>query len=360
MRVLLVAWLLVAPIAAALPTRVAQPATRVAILTHDAAGLDVVAGDARVGFVVVQTRDVDALRAAYGERVRSDVAAWADEAAPDDPLWDAQWGPQALGLPAAWELENGSVAVKVALVDSGLDASHPDFAGVPIENGTDFVDADATPDDPNGHGTHVAGIVAAARGNGVGIAGVARATLVPLRVLDAHAKGSCLDAALAVLEAVARGASIVNLSLECASDYPPLHLAIQAATRAGVLVVASAGNGGAVGACAPYPGAYPEVLAVAALDSPTTVAAYSCQGELAAPGSSILSTWRNGGYLNLSGTSMAAPHVAGVAALVKARVPSRDGAAIRARLDATAAPLNATPAAGFGRVDPVAALRADG
>jgi subtilisin family serine protease len=353
---LLVVLALLAPLAAA-----AAPLHRVAILTDDVLGVPTIGGDPDVGFVVVAAQDGAALRARFGDRVVPEAPAWA-ASVPNDPLWARQWGPQALGMDAAWSLENGSTSVKVAIVDSGLDAAHPDFAGVPIENGTDYVDGDATPEDLNGHGTHVAGILAAARDNGLGIAGIARATLVPIRVLDANGQGNCLDIALAVLEAVARGVSVINLSLECGSDYAPLHLAIQAAARAGVLVVAAAGNRNTSPFCPSYPAAYREVLAVAGLDDATSVAAYSCQGaavELAAPGSNIVSTWRGGGYFNLSGTSMAAPHVAGIAALVKAHVPSMDGAAIRARLDASAVDLGAPgrdDAFGYGRVDPVAAL----
>jgi thermitase len=354
---ILVALLLVAPLAAAFP-HPGAPAVRVAILTREPVALPIVGGSPRVGFVVVETSEVGALRATYGDRVLLDVAARAD-AAPDDPLWSYQWGPQALGMPAAWDLEAGNASVKVAVIDSGLDETHPDFAGVPIENGTDYVDHDSTPEDHNGHGTHVAGIVAAARDNGIGVAGTARVTLVPIAVLDQNGQGSCLDVALAVLEAIARGATILNLSLSC-PDYAPLHLAVQAAAQAGALVVAAAGNVGS--GCPAYPAAYPEVLSVAALADATDVASFSCAApyvELSAPGVNVLSTYPGGVYRNDSGTSMAAPFVSGVAALVKARFPSMDGAAIRARLDATAVDLGAPgrdDESGYGRVDPVAAL----
>lgn len=334
---------------------------RVAVLANAPIGFPILGGGPRVGFVVVQTHDITALRTLFGDRVVPDAAAWAD-AAPNDPLWPSQWGPQALNMSAAWDIENGSSSVKVAVIDSGIDASHPDFAGVPIENGTDYVGYDTTPQDQNGHGTHVAGILAAARDDHVGIAGTARVTLLVVRVLDANGRGNCLDVALAVLEATARGASVINLSLQCSTDYAPLHLAIQSATRAGVLVVAAAGNQGEGGPCPSFPGAYSEVLSVAALDSATSRAQYSCSGptvEIAAPGSNVISTWLGGGYANLSGTSMATPHVAGIAALVKARFPTLDGAAIRARLDATAVDIAAPGRdneTGYGRVDPVAAL----
>jgi subtilisin family serine protease len=355
----LIAFLLIAPLASAF-AHDAAPAQRVAILTHEPLPLPIIGGSPRVGFVVVETRDIAALREAYGDRVLPDVAAWA-EAVPDDPLWSQQWGLQALNMSAAWDIENGSTNVKVAVIDSGLDETHPDFAGVPIENGTDYVDHDLTPEDHEGHGTHVAGIIAAARDNGIGIAGIARVTLIPIAVLDGNGNGSCLNVALAVLEAVARGASILNLSLSC-TDYAPLHLAVQAATQAGALVVAAAGNVGS--GCPAYPAAYPEVLSVAALANSTDVASLSCAGsyvELSAPGMDILSTYPGGAYRNDSGTSMATPHVSGIAALVKSRFPTMDGAAIRARLDATAVDLGAPgrdDASGYGRVDPVAALTA--
>ncbi|MHB8585071.1 MAG: S8 family serine peptidase [Thermoplasmatota archaeon] len=358
---ILAVFVLVAPLAAATAFAPAgAAATRVAVLTTRPIGFPIVGGDPRVGFVVVDTRDLAALRAIFGDRVVPNAAAWAADT-PDDPLWADQWGPQALNMSAAWQIENGSTSVKVAVVDSGLDETHPDFRGVPIQNGTDYVDHDLTPEDANGHGTHVAGIIAAVRDNGIGIAGLARVTLIPIRVLDANGNGNCIDVALAVLEAAARGATIINLSLECSTDYAPLHLAIQAVTQEGVLVVAAAGNIGA-GPCPAFPGAYPEVLSVAALANATSVAPYSCRGttvEIAAPGSSVISTWLGGGYETLSGTSMAAPHVSGIAALLKAHFPAMNGSAIRARLDATAVdlgPPGRDDASGYGRVNPVAAL----
>jgi subtilisin family serine protease len=343
----------IAPGPLALLTRGLSPA--------DIGALRVVGGDPAVGFVVLDASDVPALPPHLAARLVPPADARA-ASVPSDPEWPSQWGPVAIRAPDAWDVEDGDVTVKVAIVDSGIDAAHPDFAGVPIELGTDYVELDATPQDENGHGTHVAGIVAAARDNGEGVAGVANVTLVVVRVLDASARGNCLNVALAILEATARGASVINLSLQCSTDYAPLHLAIQAATRAGVLIVAAGGNVGAGGPCPSYPGLYDEVLAVAALDSATSVAEYSCHGpdiEVAAPGSGIVSTWPGGGYAWLSGTSMAAPHVAGVAALVKAREPFLDGAALHARLAATAVdigPPGRDDDSGHGRVDAREAL----
>lgn len=315
------------------------------------------------GFVALETRDPARLATLLDAPVLVAPEAHA-ESVPDDPEWPAQWGPAAVGMPDAWDIEAGSTAVKIAIVDSGIDADHPDLATVHLEIGTDFVERDADPQDENGHGTHVTGIAAAARGNGVGIAGMARATVLVIRVLDDAASGNCLDVALAILEAVARGAHVVNLSLSCSADYAPLHLAIQAANAAGVLVVASAGNVGASGACPSFPGSYGEVLSVAALDSPTGSAWYSCAGvsvDLAAPGTEVLSTWLGEGYASQSGTSMAAPHVSGLAALVKARWPGETAAGIRARLETTATDLGEAgrdPRFGAGRIDAPAALSA--
>lgn len=327
----------------------------------DSGAARLVADASAHGFVALETRDPAKLAALLLAPVL--VAPPASAAAvPDDPEWPSQWGPAAIAAPEAWDLEHGSTAVKIAVVDSGIDAAHPDLAGVPIELGTDFVEGDEDPQDENGHGTHVAGIAAAARGNGVGVAGMASATLVVLRVLDENAQGDCLDIALAVIEATARGAHVINLSLSCSADYAPLRLAVQAAHASGVLVVAAGGNVGGSGACPAYPGRYDEVLSVAALDSPTTAAGYSCQGptlDLAAPGSSIVSTWRGGSYAWESGTSMAAPHVAGVAALVKSRFVDLAGAALAARLVGSASDLGAPgpdEAFGAGRVDAAAAL----
>ncbi len=221
----------------------------------------------------------------------------------------------------------------VAVVDSGVDASHPDLAPNVLP-GHDYVGGDENPADENGHGTHVAGTIAAERGNGIGVAGVAdnAAKVLPLRVLDGAGSGRVSDVILAYSYALQHGAKVVNLSLGSTTSSRAEHDAIAAFPT--MLFVAAAGNGGADGigdnndAVATYPCAYllPNVLCVAASDNRDQLATFSNYGttsvDLAAPGVSIASTWPGGGYSWSSGTSMATPHVSGAAALLWSASPS--------------------------------------
>jgi subtilisin family serine protease len=216
----------------------------------------------------------------------------------------------------------------VAVVDSGVAASHPDLAGRLLP-GHDFVDKDATPQDGNGHGTHVTGIVAADAGNGVGIEGVAPGAMVmPVRVLDNSGSGTADDVAKGIDWAVAHHADVINLSLggdalsTVVGDNTQFVAAVDRAVAAGVVVVAAAGNDSL-----PYceqPATQGKILCVGAVDSRGVRSFFSSSGDLVAPGGSgaggssedILSTWNDGTYMDLAGTSQATPHVAGVAALL--------------------------------------------
>jgi subtilisin family serine protease len=256
----------------------------------------------------------------------------------------------------AWDAGVGGGTV-VGVIDTGVDASHPDLAPNMWRNagetgsgresngldddmdgrtddwrGWDFVGGDNDPADENGHGTHVSGTIAADRGNGMGVAGVADgAKLMPLRVLDGTGSGRVSDVILAYAYAFAKGAKVVNLSLGSASSSRAERDAI--AGYPTMLFVAAAGNGGADGvgddndAAATYPCAYllPNVICVAASDNLDQLAGFSNYGassvDLAAPGVSIASTWPGNAYSWSSGTSMATPHVSGAAALLWAASP---------------------------------------
>jgi subtilisin family serine protease len=254
---------------------------------------------------------------------------------PDDPLFRQQWALEntgqvvegAAGLAgadvratAAWDRTTGSPSVTVAVVDSGVDAAHPDLAPNLLP-GADLVEDDATPQDEDGHGTHVAGTIGARGGDGLGIAGVAwRTRLLPLRVLDGQGAGSVSDAIRAYARAAFAGARVVNLSFGGAAPSRAERDAI--AALPGLLFVAAAGNEGAdLDRAASYPCEYEleHVLCVAATDPRDALAPWSDFGatgvDLAAPGVSVLSTWPGRRHAVLSGTSMAAPHVAGAAAL---------------------------------------------
>ncbi len=279
----------------------------------------------------------------------------APVAAPNDPLWGREWGPEAIGARDAWALTEGRPEIVVAVLDTGVDLRHPDLRGRLIP-GTDVGSGDSNPTDENGHGTHVAGIVAAASGNARGVSGTApHVVVMPVKV--ANDNGSIWDVTVArgMDWAIARGARVINLSLGGINASPTVNAAIDRARSRGVVVVAAAGNeGGAVS----QPAAYAPTLAVAAVTdlgeaygAPGTAgryvhAAYSNSGpevDLAAPGTSIISTIpvRAGSYAVISGTSMATPFVSAAAALVLSRNPSLTAAEVEAALVGTALDLGA-------------------
>lgn len=271
-------------------------------------------------------------------------------AAPNDTYWSRQWGPEAIDARGGWAITRGRPEIVVAVLDTGVDLAHPDLKGRLIP-GTDLGSGDATPADPIGHGTHVAGIVAATAGNAAGVAGTApRVVVMPVKVMNDSGQIWDVTVAEAITWAVARGARVVNLSLGGTRASLPVNAAIDSARAKGVVVVAAAGNSIAGGPVS-QPAAHPPAIAVAALRDLGTAhgdpgtparyarAAFSNYGpevDLAAPGESILSTWRGGGYLTVSGTSMATPFVAGVAALLLSRDPSLTPDEVEAALVSTA------------------------
>lgn len=245
--------------------------------------------------------------------------------------------------------------VRVALLDSGIDMDHLDLRKN-YRGGYDFVNDDPEPRDDNGHGTEVAGVLAA-RENGFGLIGVApRAELWAVKVLDETAHGQISDLVRGLEWAVEHGMQIVNMSLGVTEDYKTLREAVRAAWEAGLLLVAPSGNdSGRV----LYPAAYPEVIAVSATDKHDRLAWFSNTGpevELTAPGVEIPTTSLGNRYTLANGTSFAAPHVAGVAALlISAGVEGNE--ALRARLDGTAQDLGLeVTAQGYGLVDAVSAV----
>lgn len=240
-------------------------------------------------------------------------------------LPEGDWGYRRLGGSKLAALGTGS-GVVVAVLDTGVDASHPDF-GDRVLPGKDFVDpAGDARTDPNGHGTHVAGIIAAAD-DGAGITGVAPAArILPVRVLAENGVGDDAWLALGIVWAVDNGAHVLNLSVGGAVPSTLLEDSINYALDRGALVIISSGNDGAFKNEPSYPAAYPAAFAVGATDSSDRRSMFSNTGsylDIAAPGSWIRSTWPGGRYQLLSGTSMAAPFVAGSAALLQEATGSR-------------------------------------
>lgn len=252
---------------------------------------------------------------------------------PNDPLLDSEWGLARIGVAEAWDVTRGDSSLIVAVLDTGIDTNHPDLQGQFV-GGWDFVGKDSVPQDDNGHGTHVSGLVAAAADNGRGISGVAPgARVMPIKVVTATGIGSHLQIAQGIEYAVHNGARILNLSLGGSEPSETLRRAVAYAWDSGALVVAAAGN---ENSSAPvYPAAWPNVIGVGATNVDDTRAPFSNFGgyvAISAPGVAILSTTMGGSYEAWPGTSMATPLVSGVAALLWSRYPNLTNAEVRALL----------------------------
>lgn len=244
---------------------------------------------------------------------------------PDDPFYDLQWGPPKVGWPAAMATYQGKSSVIIAICDTGIALSHPDLQSKILNSGWDFVNNDPVAEDDNRHGTHVAGIAAAATNNATGIAGMnPTAMLLPVKILNASGNGTWENVAKGINYSVNNGAHVINMSL-AGTAVPPASVltAVQYAVANGVLVVVAAGNNNTY--LPAYPASFVECIAVASSTSGDYRAGDSNfnQGDyqwvdVAAPGSSIYSCLLGGTYGYLSGTSMATPHVSAEAALLYA------------------------------------------
>lgn len=281
---------------------------------------------------------------------------------PGDVSYGQQWALERVRAPHAWGHSTGIDTV-IAVLDSGVDLDHPDLASKLLTSSDwDFVNDDMAADDDNGHGTHVAGIAAAATHNDIGIAGLGwDARILPLKVLDQEGNGSELALAAAIQYAVEHGADVINMSL--GGDIPcrwPVDKQVDAAYAAGVVLVAAAGND--LGQTEIFPANCEHVLGVAATDAGDRQASYSNYGthvSVAAPGSGIYSTRSGGSYYYGTGTSMATPHVAGLAALLLARYPAYTPDQIASAILDNAEDLGAEgwdEYHGCGRIDAEAAL----
>ena len=292
--------------------------------------------------------------------VALDTTAFA--ASGSDPLLDQQWGLTAIGAPSVWKINRGA-GITVAVIDSG-SGPHPDLDANLDAGRTMFgsIDSVGVLDIDNaGHGSHVAGIIAAVADNAIGGSGVApQSRILPIRVLDAQGSGDSRDVSKAVRFAVDSGAKVINLSLGGSTESTSLTAAIQYATDRNVLVVAAAGNGG-VDSPPKWPGASDLTIAVTAIDRNNSVTSFDQRGDyidLAAPGASIISTASND-YKIQSGTSMAAAFVTGAAALLFAAQPSITAAQVRDILQRTATDIGAPgrdTTFGYGLINLVAAF----
>ncbi|MBW3557435.1 MAG: S8 family peptidase, partial [Actinobacteria bacterium] len=337
-------------------------------------------GDELFGWRVVEApgRAADVARRLRGapgvETVERDHIARA-ALEPNDTFYPTHQKPylDQVRMPAAWDATRGS-GVVVAVLDSGVDRTHPDLTGTRLLAGRDFINGDNDPEDDNGHGTLVTGVAAASIDNGRGIAGIAgEATMLPVKVLDEKGEGPVSAIAKGIEWAADQRARVINLSLGLAGqsgpapEPPVLRAAVDYALSKDAVVVAAAGNDGSPWTA--YPAAHPGVLAVTAIDVQNRLAYFSdwsVATDVAAPGVNILGTARaadvkppNAPYGWGTGTSFAAPIVAGVATLIRARSPNLTDREVgdRIRSSATdAGPSGFDPYFGHGILDAAAAL----
>jgi thermitase len=259
---------------------------------------------------------------------------------PNDSFFTSQWGLTKVGAPQAWDVTTGSPSINIAILDTGVDVDHPDLANKIVDN-RNFTTSNTT-DDIYGHGTHVAGIAAANTNNGIGVAGLGYScSIINVKVLGDDGMGYWSWIAQGIIWAADNGAKVINLSLGDSSNSSTVEDAINYAWNNGVVVVAAAGNDGNSNPF--YPAYYPNCIAVAATDANDAKTSWSNYGDwvdVGAPGDNILSTWGHKYYGSMSGTSMASPHVAGLAALLFATVSDTNGDGklndeVRSRIEAT-------------------------
>jgi thermitase len=274
---------------------------------------------------------------------------------PNDPHWPDQWGPTKIQATLAWDTILGSSDILVAIIDTGIDYTHAELAENYVPLGYDWANNDTDPIDDNGHGTHCAGVVAAKIDNNIGIAGLAQVRVMAEKVLGSAGWGWDSWVAGGIIHATDSGAKIISMSLGGPDWSDVMHEAVEYASAHGVLIMASAGN---TATPSPhYPAAYEEVIAVSATDESDNLAWFSTFGEwidLSAPGVDIYSTVLGNSYKYLSGTSMACPHVAGVAALAWSKYPNCTADQIRWVLEHTADDLGYEgfdESFGYGRVN---------
>jgi len=269
---------------------------------------------------------------------------------PSDTYYDNQWALPAIDIQGAWDITKGSSNVMVAVIDSGVNRSHPDLAGADIRSGWDYIIDGPCQYDSTGHGTKVTGIIGAQTDNGEGIAGVNwDVAIVPLNVVYSNGSIYTSDICDALRKAADMGCNVINLSLSGPGFSSAENEAVQYAISKGCIVVASAGNGASADYM--YPASYSGVISVASVDSSLSYSDFSQYNDmvdLAAPGEWIYTTAdaQNDGveYIYDSGTSFSAPHVAGVAALAVACKPSISVSEFTAALEASSTDLGS---AGF-------------
>ncbi|MBB3109020.1 type VII secretion-associated serine protease mycosin [Paenibacillus phyllosphaerae] len=282
---------------------------------------------------------------------------------PNDVLYsDYQWNLPIIETEKGWSVSKGNGTVTIGVLDTGVQLDHPDLIGK-LADGKNIVSPDSPPDDDVGHGTHVAGIIAANVNNSEGVAGLSWYNKVlPVKVLDSSGAGSTYSVAEGLIWATDQGAKVINMSLGNYAEAEFLHDAIKYAYDHDVVLIAASGNDNTERPG--YPAAYPEVLAVASTDPDGAKSSFSNYGDyigVAAPGASIASTYPGSQYAALSGTSMASPHVAALAGLIRSINPDLTNVEVMDLIRQSAQDLGdkgKDKYFGYGQIDVVRALEA--
>ncbi|MFS0727577.1 S8 family peptidase [Paenibacillus sp. 1P07SE] len=282
---------------------------------------------------------------------------------PNDALYSQyQWNLSSIAAETGWNVSKGGEDVVVAVLDTGVQSDHPDLLGQ-LAEGYNVINGSSAAEDDVGHGTHVAGIIAAAVNNNEGVAGVSWYNkIMPVKVLDSSGEGTTYSVAEGIIWATDHGAKVINMSLGNYASAQFLHDAIRYAYDRDVVLIAASGNDNT--SRPGYPAAYPEVFAVGATDSQQARAPFSNYGDyidVAAPGDGIASTYPGNQYAALSGTSMASPHVAGLAGLIRTLNPLLTNEEVMDIMRSTAIDLGRPgkdDEFGFGQIDAIHALQA--
>lgn len=287
---------------------------------------------------------------------------------PDDPdlyISERVYTAELLNLFDAWDYTTGNPEIVIAVLDTGVTQEHPEFADKLLP-GYDFFNQDDDPSDDHGHGTHVAGTSAAKMDNGIGAAGVCpQCSILPVKVLNQNNAGTWAGVAAGVTYAADEGANIIVMSLGSVAGTKTIEAAIEYAIEQGVLIVAAAGNINSSKDF--YPAAYPGVIGVAATDKSDlrwSLSNYGDYVDISAPGHLVYGAYKDldneyDGHRFMSGTSMATPHVAGLAGLLWSQDPSRTSHDVELLMRGTAVDLGSVGEDdyfGDGRIDPLAAL----
>jgi subtilisin family serine protease len=332
-------------------------------------GLDITFSNQEAGILTIGAGGLDAQAIDRVSQIDGVVSVSAERKAhtlftPNDPSRNLQWGLDTVNAYEAWDITRGNHSVVVGVLDTGVDWTHPDIAAniwsdADGYHGYNFIDGNRQPMDDNVnsydeygiwqpdtytyHGTHVAGVIGSVIDNSVGVAGMAQAQLMAVKVMNDSGEGTDSTVASGIRWAVDNGADIVTMSLGVEGISTTLNNAINYASNNGVVLIAASGNSGS--SVVSYPAANPKVIAVGAVDNSERPASFSNYGtglDVMAPGSSIYSTMTGGGYQYLSGTSTACPFVAGVVALLLTVNPSLTPEQVGLTINSTATDIRTT------------------